>query len=153
MNININCTSSPSCSAPPIQALSFLSLPPARVRAPADPPFSRSRAATEVEKKVDSKVDSKVDKKFDNTDFESFPQVKSQKDKRWGSIAKEELVWFRSFPALVVPPALHLTVNSDIQIPTHDGVMTYGPSAKGVTPAKKREYMQQVYAEGGRGRG
>ena len=93
------------------------------------------------------KVDSKVDKKFDNTDVESFPQVKSQKNMRWGSIAKEELVWYRSFPALVVPPLLHLTVISDILIPTHDGVMTYGPSAKNVTPAKKREYMQQVQAQ------
>ena len=101
--------------------------------------------------KVDEKVDAKVDKKFDNTDLESFAQVKSQKDRRWGSIAKEELVWYRSFPALVVPPVLHLTVNSDIQIPTHDGVMTYGPSAKGVTPARKREYTQQVYMKGNEG--
>eukprot|EP00904_Undaria_pinnatifida_P009166 jgi/Undpi1/537/HiC_scaffold_10.g04001.m1 len=92
---------------------------------------------------VNSKVNSKANSRPDQTDFESFPQVRSQKDKRWGSITKEELVWYKSHPALVVPPALHLTVNSDIKIPTHEGVRAYGPNAKDVTPAHNRYVILQ----------
>lgn len=92
----------------------------------------------------------KQEAKFNTKNFIEFPQVASQKKARWGNIKREDLVWYGSFPALVVPPSLYVIVNSQIQIPTHSGILAYGPSAKDIVDDPKTQRELGGMAEGGK---
>lgn len=85
---------------------------------------------------------------LDQTKFEAFPQPNDQKDTFWDSITPEQLVWYQDYPAIVVPERLHFIAPCS---KPQDGVMAYGPSAKNVQPARKREdtlrYRQQAPAK------
>lgn len=87
--------------------------------------------------------DDEEEESLDNKDFDDprWKQVAAQKALRWSSIAREELVWYGSYPALVVPPRLYQFVPSSVRIPGADGVVAYGPnqSSEQEAAATKRE--------------
>ncbi len=97
---------------------------------------SPSASKTETDNAGGAESIKSKEKDFDQTRFEDFPQVVTQERTFWDCITPEQLVWHLDCPAIVVPERDHFCLPVDWP---NNGVMVYGPAAKGVEPSRKRE--------------